>query len=234
MCGRYTLTVDLQQLADEFGLIEIRDILPNPRYNIAPTQRVPVVRMTDKAPQIDLLRWGLIPSWAKDAEIGNRLINARSETAHEKPSFRSAFKKRRCLVPTTGFYEWSRTGPKQPKQPHYIHRKDGHVFAYAGLWESWLDENGQPIETFTILTTEANELVRPLHDRMPVTVERGDYPRWLDPTVNDLEAIQSLMRPLPDGEFTTTPVSTRVNSPSYDDASCVQPADPPDEQKTLF
>jgi len=227
MCGRYTLTVDLDQIAEEFGLVEVRDIMPNPRYNIAPTQHVPVVRSCDGKRSLDLLRWGLIPSWAKDADIGNRMINARGETAAEKPAFRGAFKKRRCLVPATGFYEWKKGAAKGPKQPYHIHRKDDRPFAFAGLWESWTDPDDASVETFTILTTDANATLRPLHHRMPVILPRDAYDAWLTAGADEVDDVKALLRPFDENALAATPVDTRVNSPRHDDPACLAPVDPP-------
>ena len=227
MCGRYTLIAELDELAAEFGLIELDGVAITPRYNIAPTQSVPVVRAIDNAKHIDALRWGLIPGWAKDADIGNKLINARSETAAEKPSFRSAFKKRRCIIPASGFYEWKKeTGGKQP---YYIRREDGKPLAFAGLWESWDgNANSGPLETFTILTTEPNELMRSVHNRMPVILEPADYDKWLNTDTWGHQAAQDVLDPFPDGLLTATPVNKRVNSPRHDDVACLEP--PPKEE----
>jgi putative SOS response-associated peptidase YedK len=166
------------------------------------------------------LRWGLVPSWADDPAVGNRLINARAETVASKPSFRAAFRQRRCLVPADGFYEWQKQAGK--KQPFYIHLRGGGPFAFAGLWERWQGAD-EPIESFTIVTTEANELVRSLHERMPVILPREAYKHWLDPAYAKLEELQALLRPYPAEEMAAFPVSTRVNSPRVDDAACIVP-----------
>jgi putative SOS response-associated peptidase YedK len=197
-----------------------------PRYNIAPTQVVPVVRIGAQGEhrEVALMKWGLIPSWAKDAKIGNRMINARAETAVEKPAFRGAFKKRRCLVPADGFYEWMKAENGR-KIPHLIRRRDGKPLAFAGLWETWHDQSAQqPIETFTILTTRANEVVRPIHDRMPVIVSPCDYETWLDVHEQDAEKLAEILKPAPAAELVAFPVSSRVNSPANDDAECVKKA----------
>ncbi len=234
MCGRYTLIAELDELAAEFGLNEINDIAISRRYNIAPTQSVPVVRAMDGVKELAALRWGLIPGWAKDADIGNKLINARSETAAEKPSFRSAFKKRRCIIPASGFYEWKKeTGGKQP---YYIRRKDETPLAFAGLWESW-DGNADSgsLESFTILTTEPNELMRSVHNRMPVILEANDYDKWLNVDGAFKGAAQSLLDPYPDGLLTALQVNKRVNSPRNDDAACLEPPQRDEgEQGMLF
>lgn len=171
------------------------------------------------------MRWGLIPSWADDPAIGNRLINARSETAAEKPSFRSAIKQRRCLVPVDGFYEWQATG-KKTKQPHLIRLKDGQPFALAGLWERWTAPDGELVESFTILTTDANAMMQPIHDRMPVILSREDYDRWLD-AGTPLEEIKGLLRQFPADQMENFPVSTVVNNPRNEVPECVQPMGAP-------
>src|SRR5215217_3961884 len=165
MCGRYTLTTPVEILAEEFGLSGPLPEIP-PSYNVAPTEQVAAVIAGDGGRRLEMLKWGLIPAWADDPEIGSRMINARSETAHEKPSFRRAFGERRCLIPADGFYEWQRTNGT--KQPYYIHMEDGRPFAFAGLWESWSKGGEGEIRTCTIHTTEANALVGEVHDRMPV------------------------------------------------------------------
>lgn len=221
MCGRYTLSTRPEVIAEMFGVVEVPRI--EPRFNIAPTQSVPVVREDARRGErsVALLHWGLIPSWAEDPRIGNKMINARSETVVSKPSFRSAFKSRRCLVVTDGFYEWRKT--PGGKQPYLIRRPDASPFAFAGLWEFWRGA-GEPIESCTILTTEANELMRPLHDRMPVILAPESYEAWLDPSNKDTDRLQELLVPEPDGKLVAFPVSKRVNSPSNDDPSLVEPA----------
>lgn len=240
MCGRYTLLADAQALAAEFGIAESAEeaALLAPRYNIAPSQGAPVVRRYGPAParsmavvrqpetgaarRLDVLRWGLIPHWAKDPKIGYRTINARAETVATQPAFRDAFRKRRCIVPTNGFYEWQKTtrSGREEKQPHYIRRGDGRPMGLAGLWDRWAGPDGETIESFTIITTEANEVVRAYHDRMPVILRREDYDAWLDPATK-VEALQTLLRPCPAGWLTVSPVSRRVNNPRNDDPACL-------------
>lgn len=225
MCGRYTLATPTEALEE---LFQLQTALPalRPRYNIAPTQPVAVVRRsTEGEREMVIMHWGLIPSWAKEPDIGNRLINARSETVSEKPSFRSAFKRRRCLVPTDGFYEWQRLNKR--KQPHYIRMGDGEPFAFAGLWERWDGQDETVIESCTILTTEANTFVRPIHNRMPVIVEPGDYNLWLETEPDRTGALARLMRPYSGDRLTSFPISTWVNSPKNDDARCVEPIEQP-------
>ena len=221
MCGRYTLsdTGDLlTQLGTEPGEIELA-----PRYNIAPTQDAAVVRATPEGEgrELAMLRWGLIPFWAKDASIGNKMINARSETVAEKTSFKHAFKKRRCAVLADGFYEWQKTGGA--KQPFFLHLEGKKPFVLAGLWERWSKGPDGPVESFTILTTDANTTVRPLHDRMPVILPADTWDLWLDPSVDDAEALQRLLVPAPDDVIAFYPVSRQVNSPRNDVPSCLEP-----------
>ncbi|GIW78580.1 MAG: DUF159 family protein [Gemmatales bacterium] len=220
MCGRYTLRATPAAIAKEFGLSNVPPL--SPRYNIAPTQNVPVVRLAGNTGprELALLRWGLIPSWATDLSIGNRLINARSETAADKPAFRAAFRKRRCLVVADGFYEWKKTDGK--KQPYFIKRCDDRPFAFAGLWES-CPHNDERIETCTILTTAANDWMKPLHDRMPVILPPERYDRWLDPTIEQPDELRSLLRPIALEELEAYPVSTLVNNPRFDSPRCVEP-----------
>ena len=177
MCGRYTLTADAESIQLAFNLDTVDGWL-EPRFNIAPTQQVAVISNRDPK-ALSLMKWGLVPSWAKDPKIGNRMINARSETAAEKPSFRTAFKRRRCLIPADGYYEWSKQGKK--KVPMYIRHREREIFAFAGLWESWKSADGSWLNTCTILTTEANEHIRPVHHRMTVILEPEDYELWLAP-----------------------------------------------------
>jgi putative SOS response-associated peptidase YedK len=220
MCGRFTLTTSRKQVAEQFPLFEVPDL--EPRFNIAPTQPVAAARVLAEPErrEVVLLRWGLIPSWADDPAIGNRLLNARAETVADKPSFRSAYRKRRCLIPADGFYEWQKLGKQ--KQPYFIHLRDGALFAFAGLWEHW-ERDGQPVESCTILTTTANELVRPLHERMPVIIEPRDYPRWLDPGNQTAAGLDVLLRPYPAEAMGLYAVSTHVNNPRHEDAECLKP-----------
>ncbi|MBI5248166.1 MAG: SOS response-associated peptidase [Desulfomonile tiedjei] len=210
-----------KSLVERFGLEEVPDLKPH--YSIAPKQVVVIIRLDRDTLQRRLARvkWGLIPFWAKDSSIGNRLINARAESASQKPAFRSAFKTRRCLVPADGFYEWKKRGGKQ-KQPYLVRIADGSPFAFAGLWESWTGPDGETIESCTILTTDANDLTRPIHDRMPVILHPKDYDLWLDPEVKDLELLKPLLRPYPSAEMKVEPVSPRVNKATYDAPDCVE------------
>lgn len=219
MCGRYTISVPAETLAQHFGLETVPDVTP--RFNVAPTQAAPVVRlsMAAEAPVLDFLRWGLVPAWAKDASGAGRLINARAETVADKPSFRSAFRHRRCLVPADGFYEWRTEGGV--KQPYRITRPDGAPFAFAGLWECW-GKGDEPLETFTILTTAASAVLQPLHDRMPVILDPADYALWLDPAATDPAVLQPLLGAGADDGLTYYAVGRAVNRVGNDDASLVE------------
>jgi putative SOS response-associated peptidase YedK len=222
MCGRFALTASPEEIAQQLALSSAPPLAP--RYNIAPSQPVLAVRENRDSHQRELvfLHWGLIPSWAKDPSIGYKMINARSETAAEKPSFRNALKYRRCLVPISGFYEWQKVG--KGKQPHYIHRADEQLLAVAGLWEHWQSADGSEIESCTLLTTTPNELMRPLHDRMPVILHPDDYDLWLDPQTVKTEPLLPLLRPFPAEYMTAYPVSTLVNSPINESPNCILPA----------
>jgi putative SOS response-associated peptidase YedK len=223
MCGRYTLTSSGEDLALAFELPELPFVPP--RYNMAPTQEAAVVRVLEPGGprRLDPLKWGLIPFWAKEAAIGNKMINARAESVAEKPAYKSSFKNKRCLVAADGFYEWKKEG--KLKQPYLIRRADKKPFAFAGLWSSWRnpEQGGQPVQTFTILTTSANDLMRPLHDRMPVILDRENFDLWLDPKVQDPEALQKLLVPYAAEGFEAFPVSRVVNNPANEVADCIAP-----------
>lgn len=221
MCGRFTLRTNSASLVEQFGC-ELPCELPL-RYNIAPTQSVATVRSgpEDASRQWQMVRWGLIPSWAKDASMGSRMINARAESVADKPAFRTALRRRRCLVPADGYYEWQKTG--KGKQPYYIRLHDERPFAMAGLWERWTNpETGEPIETCTIITTEANALTRPIHDRMPVILNAADYDLWLDPQCQNPGPLRELLCPFDVQAMRADPVDTYVNSPRHDDPRCIQ------------
>ena len=229
MCGRFTLTDPDADLAVQFSLPEIPEMPP--RYNIAPTQPVAAVRVSPESAQREMafLRWGLIPFWAQDLKIGARMINARSETAAEKPAFRAAFRRRRCLVVADGFYEWQKQNGT--KQPFYIHLRDAHPFALAGLWEHWEGPGGDVIESCTLLTTQPNELLKPLHNRMPVILHPRDYELWLDPEVQQVDSLKPLLQPYPPDTMDAYPVSRWVNSPGNDDPKCIEPLPQASEQR---
>ena len=219
MCGRFTLKTPPSALAKFFGLPETPDLAP--RFNVAPTQPVATVLVLTGDRQFRMMRWGLVPSWAKDLSIGNRMINARAETIVEKPSFRTALRERRCIVMADGFYEWEHKA--QPRRPFHIVNKDGTPLGFAGLWERWKPPEGDPIESCTIITTTANELVGKLHDRMPVILEPGDYDLWLDPSVREPERVLPLLRQYPAKKMESFPVSTLVNSPAHESPECLKP-----------
>ncbi len=220
MCGRFAQRSDPKRLAKEFKVSEVPDI--EARYNIAPTQDILAVRESEGGREMTFLKWGLIPSWAKDASIGARLINARSETVEEKPSFRQAFKQRRCIIPADGFYEWQRTGGK--KQPFFFQMRDELPFGFAGLWERWEGQGREAINSCTILTTEANEVLRPVHDRMPVILHPDDYEVWLGADARELELVKEVLRPYPAEEMIGYPVSSSINSPRNQGAELVERA----------
>ncbi len=257
MCGRYLLTSPLEALRRVFG---VRDSAPNlsARWNIAPTQDAAVVRLRDPRGhargerELALLRWGLVPYWASDPGIGSRMINARGETLADKPAFRSAFKARRCLVPADGFYEWPTKGqhmeagqhapspssaPGRSRAPVLVRRRDGAPFAFAGLWERWVRPEGGVLESFAIVTTAANEMLTPYHDRMPVILDPGDHDAWLDASAD----ARPLLHAPPAEVLTVIRVTGYVNSVRHDDEGCVAPSpspppvqtpEPPAEQAT--
>lgn len=221
MCGRFTLDASATTLAAKFGLADVPAW--SPRYNIAPTQEVLVVHQTTPHArwEASLFRWGLIPPWAEGPAVGSRMINARAETVATKPAFRKAFRDHRCLVLADGFYEWQKQD--RHKQPFYIRLRSGQPFAFAGLWERWVPQDGLPLDSCTIITTVANDLIQPLHVRMPVILAPRDYKVWLDPSVQDVDRLQFLLCRYPPGEMTAYPVSTQVNNPVNDTPQCIEP-----------
>ncbi len=226
MCGRFTIKAKTEQLHEAVRGLTITE-WRGPRYNVAPTQPVPTVRNLEGR-RVEWLRWGLVPAWAKDASIGSRLINARAETLAVKPAFRAALATRRCVVLADGFYEWAAAGAR--KQPYFFQRPGGRPFALAGLWESWRPPAGDELHTCTLITTAANAVVAPVHDRMPVLLDPDAAERWLAP--GDPAPLLELLRPWPDRDLETYPVSLLVNRPAVDDARCVEPLPPP--PATLF
>lgn len=218
MCARFTLSAPANRVGELFDL-SLLDA--EPRFNITPTQTVLTVRAPEGKREFANLRWGLVPSWAKDLKIGNKLLNARSETVADKPSFRSAFKSRRCLIVADGFYEWRTENGK--KQPYHIHFQDRGPFAFAGLWEHWHDEAGKPVETCTILTTAANEFMQPIHDRMPVILSKEDYSRWLNPDIKKADELNDLFASESSRELEMFRVTPKVNKPGYHEADCIVP-----------
>lgn len=213
MCGRYTITIDAEKARDDLGIVQMPADY-TPRFNVAPTQPIAVVADANTR-AAEWMRWGLIPSWAKDPSIGSKLINARSETITEKPSFRAAFAKRRCLILADGFYEWQKgAGTKGRSQPYYFRREDGKPFAFAGLWEFWKSPEGEPVRSATIITTAANDLVKPVHERMPVMLSGDALWAWLE-GASESELL-ALLKPYPPEQMMRFPVSPLVNRPEYD------------------
>jgi putative SOS response-associated peptidase YedK len=229
MCGRFTLTASPRLVEEAFGLFAGLPADLAPRYNIAPTQGVIALRQTEAAnpPAYCVLRWGLVPNWADDLSIGNRLINARAEGIADKPAFRAAFKRRRCLIAADGFYEWHAhpgAKAKTPKQPFHIHRPERRPLAFAGLWEQW-NKGETPVESCTIITTTANDVMKPLHDRMPVILDPRDFELWLNPTPQDPTRLLELLRSCPEDWLVTDRVSTVVNNPRNETAACLDKTD---------
>ncbi len=217
MCGRIVTNIPANELKKIFNLIETPQL--EPRYNVAPTQQVAVVRNQVDQNRLDLLKWGLVPGWSKDLSFGSHLINARSETVAEKPTFRHAIKYRRCIVPTSGFYEWEHSGSK--KQPYFIQLADRLPMCLAGIWEAWKAPDGSEIETFAILTTVANKLVEPIHDRMPVILHPDTFAHWLSHNMHDPEQLQPLYQPYPATEMIAYKVPDLVNNPRFDSPTCI-------------
>jgi putative SOS response-associated peptidase YedK len=224
MCGRFVLAVDPDALQGEFPEFIFPEDIPI-RYNIAPSLDIAAVP-NDGENTAGFFRWGLIPFWAKDPKIGNRMINARSETLAEKPSFREAYKKRRCVILTNGFYEWRKDPLAKSKTPMFISMKSGRAFAFAGLWESWKQTDGTPLNTCTIITTEPNELMEEIHNRMPVILGRESFEAWLDPDIRKDDELREVLVPYETSEMTAHPVSRMVNNPRSDSPECIQPLEP--------
>ena len=222
MCGRFTLTATTTTLTETFPGLELAD-QPNPRYNITPTQEVAVVANNNPV-KIEFFRWGLIPSWAKDPAIGNRMINARSETLAEKPSFRTAYKRRRCLILADGYYEWCKAPDSGVKTPYYIRMASEQPFAFAGLWEQWKPaRESDAILSCAIITCPPNEMLEQIHHRMPVILENDAYDLWLNPTDQAPAELNHLLQPYPAEEMTAYAVSRLVNKPSNDTPNCILP-----------
>ena len=217
MCGRFVTVIPADELKAIFDLID--NLMIEPRYNVTPTQSVGVVRYCDESDHYHFaqLRWGLIPSWSK--ELGTGLINARSETVSEKPSFRGAIKYRRCIVPTSGFYEWKAESGK--KQPYYIHMVNGSPMCFAGIWETWKAPDGTDLETFSILTTTSNKIIEPLHDRMPVILAPENYSFWLNRNMHDPHQLEQLYQPYPPDQLALYKVPDLVNNPKFDSPACI-------------
>ena len=230
MCGRMVLTRSAREIAEAFDLAsDPADYELGPRYNVAPSQDVVTIRADAQGGRaMASLHWGLLPSWAKERSTAYRMINARSETASEKPSFRSALRARRCIVPADGFYEWQQPGKvpgqgKATKRPHYFRSPSGNLLGIAGLWETWADRaTGEVVESCTLLTTAANADVRPVHHRMPVFLAPADHALWLDPQCSDVSLLEPLMVPAEAGYLEAIEVGTRVNNPRNEDPRCIE------------
>ena len=223
MCGRYSQGVDVSKLMDRFKVVVHNNLLTLPKkYNIAPSQNAPVIIRQNQEDYLELFRWGLIPSWAKDPSIGNKMINARAESVAEKPSFRKPFKRTRCLVPADSFYEWKLDENGRTKTPMRVVLKSREPFAFAGLWDIWKDPEGKEVRSFTIITTNANKALKSIHDRMPVILKQDDEEAWLDQNEEMSKLIQ-MLNPYPGEEMEAYPVSKIVNSPRNDNEECIQP-----------
>jgi len=233
VCGRYRLSRRKQIIEEHFDSVSGEEDW-SPRYNIAPTQPIPVIRQNPREPvrELSLMRWGLIPSWAKDASVAAKMINARSETAATKPAFRDGLKSRRCLIPADAFYEWMRTG--KSKQPYCFEVNGGELFAFAGIWDRWKDPSGNWIKTCSILTTTPNTVTSPIHDRMPVILDPDSYDLWLDPGMTNVAAVSELLKPYDARLMRCYPVSTRINHVANDDEECPRPVEPAQTQNRLF
>jgi putative SOS response-associated peptidase YedK len=233
MCGRYRLSRRKQLVDEYFGSISGEEEW-NPRYNVAPTQTVPVIRQNPKEPvrELSLMRWGLVPSWAKASSVAAMMINARAETASTKPAFRDALKSRRCLIPADAFYEWQKTGTA--KQPYCFEVDEGELFAFAGIWDRWKDPRGNALETCSILTTSPNAVTSPVHDRMPVILDPDSYDLWLDPGMKDVSAVSELLKPCDARLMRCYPISTRINYVANDDEECSASVELAQTQARLF
>lgn len=233
MCGRYRLSRRKELIEEYFDSVSGEEGW-TPRYNIAPTQSVPVIRQNHKQPvrELSFVRWGLIPSWAKESSVAAQMINARSETAGTKPAFRDALKYRRCIIPADGFYEWQKTG--KAKQPYCFEINEGELFAFAGIWDRWNNANGNSLETCSILTTTPNDVTLPVHDRMPVILDQETYDLWLDPGMRDVNAASELLKPYDARQMRSFPISTRINHVANDDEACSTPVELSQAQNLLF
>lgn len=231
MCGRFTITIEAAALQLELGFSET-PVEWKPRFNVAPTQPVAVINDSVKK-QIEYMRWGLVPSWSKDLEIGNRLINARSETIDQKPSFKNSFARRRCLILADGFYEWQRDkNKKAPSQPYYFYLRDRKLFAFAGIWDHWQSPEGSELFTCSIITCPANEIVRPYHDRMPVILTSNEYWPWLEKLEN--RELKQFLKPIDANLMAVHPVSRLVNSALVESPECIEPINKSGSSNQLF
>jgi putative SOS response-associated peptidase YedK len=221
MCGRFSLHTPESQIREAFNLDHTEPLGLNAHYNIAPSQQIPVIRDTETDREMALAQWGLVPHWSKEPKTKYSTINARIESVAEKPTYRTPFKRRRCLIPADGFYEWKVVNGH--KIPHHIRMRDSSVFAFAGLWDHWEGEDGS-IESCTIIVMPANEVMTPLHERMPAIIAPTHYDLWLDSRMNDKDEIMQLLNSAPSSQLKAYPVSTWVNVPKHDDERCIQPA----------
>ncbi|MGI9621933.1 MAG: SOS response-associated peptidase [Acidimicrobiales bacterium] len=223
MCGRFVSTTPADQLAAYFGAEAIGETILEPSYNVAPTNQVYTVINNDEGRVLETAKWGLIPFWAKDAKIGNKMINARAETVATKNAFRKAFQRRRCIIPSDGFYEWVKLEGHEKKTPMHIHRVDGDPFAFAGLWDTWRDPEGELIRSCTILTGSPNEKIAEIHNRMPILLPPGAWDEWLDPDLRDPDHLEKFLVPAPAELMDFYPVSTEVNNPRTRGEQLIQP-----------
>lgn len=221
MCGRFTITVTLEELMLRYWIGDTTIPFHSPKYNVAPGQQVLAIVHDGQRNRLGELKWGLIPSWSNDPKIGNKMLNARSETVHEKPAFKQLISRKRCIVPADGFYEWQKTA--SGKQPMRIVLQDRKLFSMAGLYDIWVSPDGARVSTCTILTTTPNELMAPIHDRMPVILKPEDEALWLDRKMQDAEQLRRLYVPYPADELEAYPVSTSVGSVKVDEPSCIEP-----------
>ena len=225
MCGRFAQRKPIQDILERFNILDPEEVLFEPRYNIAPTQYSPVVIIENDQRILRLMKWGLVPFWSKDSKTGYKMINARSETLAQKTSFKRLLPSRRCLIVTDGFYEWAKLA--KGKAPMRFLLKGGEPFAFAGLWDRWKKPDGNELRTYTIITTQANELLKPVHDRMPVILNREAEEKWLDPEWKDSQKLGELLKPFAADQMESYYVSPMVNSPKNDLIQCIQPVDGP-------
>jgi len=220
MCGRFVLKDNIEDLSSCFHIDNVEDLFLEARYNIYPGQNVPVIIMEERKKFV-MMRWGLVPSWSNDPLIGFQIINARAETLSQKPSFKNSFKKHRCIIPCSGFYEWKKLD-KKTKVPYFIRLRNGTPFALAGLWDR-RNKDGGNLTTFTIITTTPNNIIEPIHDRMPVILKSENHDMWINPDITDTENISDFLKPYPSEEMELYEISTFVNNPKNDSAECMEP-----------
>ena len=221
MCGRFTLHTPESKIREAFSLDHTEPLGLKPRYNITPSQQIPIIRDTETSREMIMAQWGLVPNWSKEPKTKYSTINARIESVAEKPTYRTPFKRRRCLIPADGFYEWKVVNGN--KIPHHIRMKDSSVFAFAGLWDHWEGE-GQTLDSSTIIVMPSNEAMRPIHERMPAIIAPAHFDYWLDSRITDKQKIMQYLNSAPSIQLTAYPVSTWMNTPKHDDKRCIQPA----------